>query len=220
MMYFAHPGRIPCLLILLFCLSQFPAFAGEVVTVDGIPHIQNTSIPSGGHRTVQLEELWRIGGEDDDVFFGLITQVLNDEDGNIYILDSQLCDVQVYSPDGEHLKTLFRQGEGPGEVTRARNLALLGDGTVGVIREFPGTMVRVDRDNNPAANIEIHKAGQQGFMIVDGCFAGGSTLVISGTHSQQTEGGIQGRNNFLGIFSMEGDEMARLPGSLRMLNSK
>ncbi len=203
-------GTIRFSALLAVILLPFLTWAGEVVTVDGVPHIRNNAEPANGQRTVQLEELWRVGGEDDEIFFGLITQVLNDENGDIYILDSQLCEVQVYSPDGEHLKTLFREGEGPGEVTRPRNLALLGDGSVGVIREFPGMMVRVDRDNNPLPNITIHQPGQTGFMIVDGCFAGGQTLVFSGTHAEQTDGSIQERVNYLGIFSLEGEETARL----------
>ena len=71
-------------------------------------------------------------------------------------------------------------------------------------------MVRVDRDNNPAANVEIHKPGQRGYMIVDGCFAGGPTLVFSGTHAEHDVEGIQIRTNFLGIFSLDGVELARL----------
>ena len=70
--------------------------------------------------------------------------------------------------------------------------------------------MRVDRDNNPVTSVEVHKRGQEGFMIVDGCFAGGPTLVFSGTHAHQAEEGIQIRENCLSIFSMEGEELARL----------
>ena len=40
---------------------------------------------------------------------------MGDDDGNIYLLDSQLSEVKVFSPDGEPLKTLSREGDGPGE---------------------------------------------------------------------------------------------------------
>ncbi len=214
-------GRSPCLARLdathvwtlfavLLLLMAAKAEAGEVQLVDGVPHIRNGAQPSQGHETVRLEELWRVGGEGDDVFFGLITQVCHDEAGNIYLLDSQLCEVQVYSADGRHLKTLFRRGEGPGEVLRPRNLAMLGDGTVGVIREFPGAMIRVDRDNNPAPNVIVHKPAQEGFIVLDGCFAGGPTLLLSGTHAHRAEETKQNRITFLGIFSLEGDELVRL----------
>jgi len=184
--------------------------AGETVQVDGVPHVRNGADPAQGHETVRLEELWRAGGPDDDVIFGLITQVRTDEAGDIYLLDSQLCEVTVYSPDGDRRGTLFRQGEGPGEVTQPRDLALLGDGSVGVVREFPGLLVRVDRRNDPLSNIEVRSPDGTGFMIVDACHAGGNTLVLGGTVSQQTQGTTQERTHFLGIFDQEGNQTARL----------
>jgi len=186
------------------------ARAGGIETIDGVPHIHNEARPAGGCETVRLEELWRVGGPDDDVFFGLITQVRADEAGDIYLLDSQLCEVAVYSPAGERRRTLFREGEGPGEVTRPRDLALLGDGSVGVVREFPGLMIRVDRENTPLPNIEVQAPGGSGFMIVDACHAGGGTLVLGGTISHQAQGNRQQRVHYLGIFGPDGIERARV----------
>lgn len=187
------------------------ASGGQVEIVAGVEHVHNDAEPHGGRQTVRLEEIWRVGGEGDDILFGLITQVCHDEAGNIYILDSQLCEVRVFAPDGRQIRTLFRQGEGPGEVVQPRNLALLGDGSVGVLREVPGTLIRVDRDNRPLEIVPVHKPGQDGGLIIlDGCFAGGPTLAFSGTRIQHTDQGIQDRVNFLGIFSLAGDEIARL----------
>ncbi len=187
------------------------ASGAQNTTAGGVEQVRNGSRPRDGHRTVPLEELWRVGGDSDDILFGLITQVCADEAGNIYVLDSQLCQVQVFSPDGRLLKTLLRAGEGPGEVVQPRNLALLGDGSVGVLREVPGTLIRVDRDNRPLANVAIHKPGQEGGLIIlDGCFAGGPTLACSGTRILRTEGGLQDRLNFLAVFSLAGEEVARL----------
>ncbi len=200
-----------CAALLLLPCPNRHAHAGEVVTVDGIPHVRNAAVPPDGARTVRLEELWRAGGEEDDVFFGLITKVLDDEDGNIYILDVQLAEVQVYSPDGEHLKTLFRAGDGPGEVRQPRDMVLLDDGTVGVIREIPGALIRVDRNNVPASNIEFRNSNEKGFLIVDSGFAGGGTLVAAGTYTgEQPEDGVQNRINYLSIFSSDGEELHRL----------
>jgi hypothetical protein len=142
----------------------------------------------------------------------MITQVVADAEGNIFLLDSQLCEVQVYSPDGEHLSTLFREGEGPGEVRRPRNLCLLADGTVGVIMEFPGRMIRVDGENTPAPSVEIFRPGEGAFIALDGCFAGGPTLLLSGNIIEQAVEGVQARTNFLSIYGLDGEEQARLFG--------
>ena len=77
--------------------------AGEEVTVDGVIHVKNGSKPSHGKETLKLEELWRHGGEEDETFFGVVTQAMTDEKGNVYVLDNQLNEVQVYSPAGEYI---------------------------------------------------------------------------------------------------------------------
>lgn len=202
-------GLLSCALALLL-LFPVTLNAGKITLVDGIPHVSNPARPPQGMQTVQLEELWRAGGEDDDVFFGLISKVCCDEQGDIYFLDSQVCKVYVYSSDGRLLRTLFREGDGPGEVRRPRSLALLGDGTVGVIQEFPGRMVRVDRLNNPAPSIAIMSEAGQGAATLDGCFAGGPTLVFSGVRLQQAVQGVEERDQFLSIYSSAGKELARL----------
>jgi hypothetical protein len=212
-----RPAKIrlaACLSMLLPPLLYLPAAAGELVTVDGVSHVRNAAVPPGGTRTVHLEELWQAGGDDDAIFFGLITKVLADGDGNVYLLDSQLAEVQVYSPDGEHLRTLFREGEGPGEVTQPRDMVLLDDGTVGVIKEFPGTLIRVDRDNTPVSSVRLGTSAGLGFVVVDGCFAGGGTLAFAGTFVKQPANGIQDRVNYLSVFSPEGEELHRLTEQL------
>jgi hypothetical protein len=200
---------VSCVLALLLLLPA-TLDAGQVALVDGIPHVSNPARPPQGVQTVHLQELWRAGGEDDDIFFGLISKVCCDEQGDIYVLDSQVCKVYVYSPDGRLLRTLFREGDGPGEVRRPRSLALLGDGTVGVIQEFPGRMVRVDRLGNPAPSIAIKNEAGQGAATLDGCFAGGPTLAFSGVRLQQAVQGVEEREQFLSIYSVAGKELARL----------
>jgi len=178
--------------------------------IDGVTHILNDAEPAQGLQTLRLEELWRAGGEDDEVFFGLIGMVCSDPAGNIYVLDSQVCQVYLYSPDGELLQTLFREGDGPGEIRRARSMVVLGDGSIGVIQEFPGRMVRVDRANKPLPSINLSAPEGEGMAALDGCFAGGPTLVFSGTLIKQAIKGVQERKTFLSIFSLEGQELARL----------
>jgi len=66
--------------------------------------------------TVKLEHLWTVGGdtEDEDEFFGVIADIEIDNSGNVYLLDSQLAEVKIYTKDGELIRTIGREGEGPG----------------------------------------------------------------------------------------------------------
>ncbi|HOX24198.1 MAG TPA: hypothetical protein PLL30_00410 [Candidatus Krumholzibacteria bacterium] len=90
-------GPLPCVLAIMLLVPAMVS-AGNVTLIDGVLHVMNPARPPRGVQTVELEELWRAGGEDDDVFYGLIGKVCCDEQGNIFVLDSQVCQVYVYSP--------------------------------------------------------------------------------------------------------------------------
>jgi hypothetical protein len=80
--------------------SSVPIRAGEEIVIDGVVHVKNQSEPPQEVRIHNLQEKWQIGGEDDDILLGLITRVRADEEGNIYLLDAQLYEVLVDSPEG------------------------------------------------------------------------------------------------------------------------
>ena len=102
------------LMVSLVVLMAVPAMAGKEVQTDGVKHIMNSAAPEKGNRVVKLQEEWRVGGEDGEDFFGMISQVRIGEDGLIYLLDTRLSEVPVYSTDGERVNTLSREGDGPG----------------------------------------------------------------------------------------------------------
>ncbi len=96
------------LVFLLVCLvSAAPGaviadWQGEEVVENGERIVRNPeTVPD--NLTIELEELWRRGEEDDDVFFGMPIQILEDTDGNVFVLDSQVSEIIVFSPDGEYV---------------------------------------------------------------------------------------------------------------------
>jgi len=186
--------------------------AGKTVTIDGVPHIQNGDTPSGGRETLTLEKVWRVGGDDEEgLLLAMVSEVCGDEDGNIYVMDTQLCQVHVFSPGGELLRTVFRQGEGPGETLRPRDLVITADG-VGLAEEFPAKVIMVDRTGLPLENVRPastdETGGNLGSLIA--VEYGGGNLVMSGTEiSQSDTPGTQDRINFLASFSKAGEERAR-----------
>lgn len=172
----------------LFLLSlAAAALAADVVT--------NPAEPRDGLVTSTLIERWRVGGEDGDELFGLIPRVATDDAGNVYVLDSQMCQVSVYSPDGEKLRTLFREGEGPGEVRQPRDMLITGDGRVGVVQEFPGSVSLVKADGDPAGRLHLGGLGSNSSMTA--CFAAGDVILASGTHFANDRPGMRDRLNIL-----------------------
>ncbi len=201
------------LLVLAFLFAPLPVPAGEEVVLDGVLHVRNGATPDQGIETLHLREVWRAGGEDDeDILFGLVSEVGGDEEGNVYVLDAQLCQVHVYSPDGEFLRTLFREGEGPGEILRPRDLVMMTDGSVGAVQEFPGKIVLVDRQGDPRGSVMpgADDPTRGGFFNVVSATCAGGNLVLSGVHGgPEDQPGTQNRIYYLAGFSTEGKELVR-----------
>ncbi len=205
--------------ILALLAAAVPAAAGAApaeTIVDGVPHIMNGAAPAGGLRTVNLEEQWRIGGDNDqDVLLGVITRVLVDQANNIYLLDQQLSEVQVFSPAGEHLKTLGRQGDGPGEVNAPGDVVFMPDGTLGLVQIFPGKIVKLTMDGDPAGEFNPDTGGATagGFLALVNCRSAGGNLVLSGVQIRPNEAGNgQFRQYFVRSYAADGAEQAEYLG--------
>jgi hypothetical protein len=170
------------LLVTASTLGVVASLAGQETTVEGVVHVQNPAVPPGGVETLKLKEMWRVGGEDDEIFFGVVAQILQDETGNFYILDGQLSQVQVYSPTGEFLKSLSREGEGPGEVRRPGDMFFLPDGTLGLVQSFPGKVVKIDLEGIPAGTMKVGGAdpNQGRFGVLVAGRAQDEVIVLTG----------------------------------------
>lgn len=189
-------------------LAAASASAAETVMVDGVPHVRNAADPARGERVLKLRELWSVGGADDeDNFFGLITEVESDPAGNIFVLDGQLCQVSVYSPDGELIKTLFHEGDGPGEIRQPRDMVMMPDGRVGLVQEFPGKIVFVEADGTPAGSLtpgsEDPTAGGVGALAGAACRGG--SMALAGIKTRPGErAGTQDRKLYLASYDPDG----------------
>ena len=153
-------NRILNIVILVFCTALHAVMVPEVgagpwqgtVTMrDGVEHVTNPKEPMEAPATIVLQEEWRIGGdtEAEEEFFGVIAQIAMGPEGDIYLLDQQLTEVKVFSRDGEYLRTLGREGEGPGEFRRPEDMFLLPDGNVGVLQLAPGRIVKLSPQGEP-----------------------------------------------------------------------
>lgn len=186
-MPFAQKCLCLCLLTLAV-LANAPAGAEPVAVVSGAQ-------PAQGLVTVGLTEVWRAGGENDEVFFGSVGAVRNDAQGRVYVLDSQLSQVHIYSPEGEHLATVGREGDGPGESRRPGDMFITDDGVIHLLQGFPGRIVKLTSDGQPAGETKYSTgpgaAGQFAVLIVgradgNGMVLGGTRMTMGGAISKQT----------------------------------
>jgi len=199
---------LPVLMLALACLAQ-PAAAATVETVDGVPHVRNGAEPRDGVRTLQLEEIWRRGGADDEeVLLGIITSVISGPDGNLYVLDAQLMEIKVFSPEGELVRTLGRQGQGPGEFQNAQQITFLPGGeSIGVAQTFPGKLVGINLDGTPAGEITLGgDPAAGGFAVLINATLGGENLVCSGIELKFDQATMSmDRHHFVRSYGADGE---------------
>ncbi|MGD9549340.1 MAG: hypothetical protein AB7V45_17590 [Candidatus Krumholzibacteriia bacterium] len=127
-------------------------------------------------RTVALEEVWRLGADDDGVLIGLVASGVLDRDGNVLLADRQLAHVLVVSPQGEVIATLGREGDGPGELRDLQSVFIAGD-RVGLVQGFPGKVVYVDRDGVPAGGFTLGGGEAGGHYSIRALRSIGNALV-------------------------------------------
>lgn len=109
------------LLPVLFTALGAWACAGSDRAPDRPSHVD--ALPVLGY----VEEV-RVGSVDDpDVGFSRIEGVEVGDDGTVYVLEGQVPEIRVFSPDGRRIRTVGRSGEGPGEFRAPRQFGLLGD---------------------------------------------------------------------------------------------
>ena len=160
-----HLSLLAPLALTLTALTALPTPAAQPATPN--PQVvHNPATPPGGLELIHLQEMWRAGGEDGDEIFGQIFRADADADGNVYLVDSQLSEVPVFSPDGERIATLSREGEGPGETREPVDMLLLPDGSVGILQRFPGKVVRVDHTGAPLGDIVFSSPTEGGFTAL------------------------------------------------------
>lgn len=194
------------------------ALALPVCVRADVPHVKNTT-PAESSRTVRLDEIWRVGGDDGEILFGTVTEAATDPEGNVYLLDTQLLHVQVISPEGNHLRTLSREGDGPGEVRRPRDVDYLPDGSIGLLELFPAKLIRVSRDGEPRETLILgrQRGPQTGFTSASHITHRGGTFLMAGQRLVQTETG-QDRVMYLCRLSETGEEIVRYRESTMTLN--
>lgn len=97
--------------------SKKPEQAYSIETIDGIEFVHNGAEPLHPDADVRFEEDLSILPEDEEgniILYRPYSYTV-DEEGSIYIYDSQDPAVKVFNPEGRLIRTIGRKGQGPGE---------------------------------------------------------------------------------------------------------
>jgi len=129
--------------------AQTPTWQGRLDRSGDVLRVLNPDTPARPPETVIAEELWRLTGDEDDHLLGSVTSIEVGPDGRTHILDFQQKEVALYDESGCFVGTMGREGEGPGEFRRPRDLAIDDDGVVSVLQYFPGRIFRLTPGGDP-----------------------------------------------------------------------
>ena len=182
------------LISLIFCL------AGNAAAQTDIPRLIDTDGPAQGVQELALHELWRVGGPDEDLIFGRIIDLERHPDGCIYILDNQLCQVVVISPDGEHLRDLSREGDGPGELRQPIGLGFPADDLLCIGTGFPGKLITLRLDGTPLdTHYPVGEPAEGNVAIMTSLNCVDGVLAVTGGRIAFLPGGESHTNRFMSV---------------------
>ena len=161
---------------------------------------------------VDLVAVWTIGGDGEEII-GRITQAFENRQGEICLLDSQLSRVLVYGRDGEALRAVGREGEGPGEFSDSEVAFSLRNGYA-VIQSLPVKLIVLDSLGLPRSNV-IPRLSEEEFakfwaIGYDGC-SWEDSIVLACIHLEEGDGMAYAHNELL-LIDTWGRRLRRLAG--------
>ncbi|MDH3292530.1 MAG: 6-bladed beta-propeller [Gemmatimonadota bacterium] len=93
---------------------------------------------------------------DPHLVFGDVRGIEADRDGTIYVLDYQASEIRAFDAEGRFLRTLTRKGQGPGELTEANGMILVGDSVLWIQDHGKGRMIAMDLQGEELARVPMH----------------------------------------------------------------
>ncbi len=134
----AKNGLVLRSVALAILLVSATACGGSKVTteeIDGVLYVTNPAEPTRPNMTIGLEELFRIGEDDmagDEYIFTGIGGIATDADHRTFVQIAREDIVRSYDREGQFIRTIGRQGQGPGEMFYAQGVSFGPDGNLWV----------------------------------------------------------------------------------------
>jgi len=99
------------------CREEKAAWPGRIENLDGVTIVHNPAKPKYEDRLLAMEADLSIGQDSGkpEYLFSRIGDLAVDGKGNIYAIDSREAAVRVFDRNGGYVRTIGRQGQGPGE---------------------------------------------------------------------------------------------------------
>jgi len=159
--------------LLLAAQAGKSAWKGTVATEDGVKVVKNPSEPLYGEFVFDLKEDLRLGGdpEREASYFPQRPSLTVDAAENLYVTDRRNNRVQMFDKAGVFVRTIGRQGQGPGEYLSAGYVHIEADGNIWVEGGGPQWVV-FSKDGLFLKNVVVGKFMLQKMLGPGGSFIG------------------------------------------------
>ena len=99
---------------------------GTKEDVDGVTVVKNPKQPMYREDVCMIKEDLSIGKAEgqEEYMFNRIQDIAVDDNGDIYVADSQATQIRVFDLNGKFLRTIGRKGQGPGEFTGIQSIQI------------------------------------------------------------------------------------------------
>ena len=142
-------------------------FGSLLEAAHAVEGIDNPAEPARGRVVVRPTAMWALGGDTDrdEEFFGVVRRAAVGADGTTYLLDEQLHEVRAFDGSGALVAVFGREGGGPGEFTRPRDIFVLPDGRVGVAHGFPARISTFAPDGSIDTDLSIGGSDEPAMIL-------------------------------------------------------
>jgi len=106
--------------------GQKAEWKGKIEKEDGVLVVKNPKKPMYGEDVFSIKEELSIGEAEgnEEYMFSRAGDIAVDEEEKIYVLDIKESHIKVFNKNGEYLKTIGKEGQGPGEMRSPRSLVI------------------------------------------------------------------------------------------------
>lgn len=137
-----------------------PSSSGEAESPASVP-AEEPKLPAYVSSLGRYRVEFEIGGEmeSEENYFFRVSEIALDSKGNLFVLDASNFCVKKFDPEGRHLTTFSRQGEGPGEMQQGFAMAVGPDDRVYLYDLRLRRFTIFDNEGRLSETIGLHEFG-------------------------------------------------------------
>ncbi len=196
------------LALFLSSCSNAPENLASRAIIDGIEYVHNASVPLHPDITLSIEEELSIGGEDDEgnIILYAAAYVIVDNAENMYIVDRRDFKIKVFDPQGNFIRSIGKQGEGPGEFQQVGYISFVPDGRL-LVMDFQARRTSLfDKTGEFISSHQWIKSFSQPVLATN------SSYFVQEFIREEGSDPIAGRKLIVDEIDFEGDQLQSIGG--------